>query len=222
MLNENDIYRDWKAARDPKSQISILAQLNAVKEEQIREVLIAECERRGEPVPPYLRIAGGSPKNRTGITYADLQRLVDEGKTDKEIAQFYGCSITTVRNKLKSFGIIRDTVSESPKSTTESAAQSNGDTKINGDNASEASAADIVKAVAELIAKAGRRAAKISLAADRTVGTYSISIELQDTASEQVAGYDNARQIIADEVSQFLQDAGFEEASKAVDCEFEL
>lgn len=34
--------------------------------------------------------------------------------------------------------------------------------------------------------------------------------------------YDNARQIIANEVSQFLQDAGFEDASKAVDCEFEL
>lgn len=30
------------------------------------------------------------------------------------------------------------------------------------------------------------------------------------------------RQTIIDEVSQFLQDAGFEEASKAVDCEFEL
>ena len=34
--------------------------------------------------------------------------------------------------------------------------------------------------------------------------------------------YDNARQTIANEVSQFLQDAGFEDASKAVDCEFEL
>lgn len=32
----------------------------------------------------------------------------------------------------------------------------------------------------------------------------------------------DARQTIANEVSQFLQDAGFEEASKAVDCEFEL
>lgn len=30
------------------------------------------------------------------------------------------------------------------------------------------------------------------------------------------------RQFIASEVSQFLLDAGFEEASKAVDCEFEL
>ena len=30
------------------------------------------------------------------------------------------------------------------------------------------------------------------------------------------------RQFIANEVSQFLQDAGFEEASKAVDCEYEL
>ena len=34
-------------------------------------------------------------------------------------------------------------------------------------------------------------------------------------------GY-SVRQFIANEVSQFLQDAGFEEASKAVDCEFEL
>lgn len=32
----------------------------------------------------------------------------------------------------------------------------------------------------------------------------------------------DARQTIANEISQFLQDAGFEEASKAVDCEFEL
>lgn len=40
--------------------------------------------------------------------------------------------------------------------------------------------------------------------------------------SERVTMYDNARQIIANEVSQFLQDAGFEDASKAVDCEFEL
>lgn len=34
--------------------------------------------------------------------------------------------------------------------------------------------------------------------------------------------YANERQTIANEVSQFLQDAGFEDASKAVDCEFEL
>lgn len=37
----------------------------------------------------------------------------------------------------------------------------------------------------------------------------------------EIKGY-SARQFIASEVSQFLQDAGFEEASKAVDCEFEL
>ena len=30
------------------------------------------------------------------------------------------------------------------------------------------------------------------------------------------------RQFIANEISQFLQDAGFEDASKAVDCEYEL
>ena len=40
--------------------------------------------------------------------------------------------------------------------------------------------------------------------------------------SERVTMYDNARQTIANEVSQFLQDAGFEDASKAEDCEFEL
>lgn len=30
------------------------------------------------------------------------------------------------------------------------------------------------------------------------------------------------RKFIANEISQFLQDAGFEDASKAVDCEYEL
>lgn len=32
----------------------------------------------------------------------------------------------------------------------------------------------------------------------------------------------STRQFIANEISQFLQDAGFEDASKAVDCEYEL
>lgn len=32
----------------------------------------------------------------------------------------------------------------------------------------------------------------------------------------------STRQFIANEISQFLQDAGFEEASKAIDCEYEL
>lgn len=50
----------------------------------------------------------------------------------------------------------------------------------------------------------------------------AIAVELQGAASEQVAEYDNARQTIANEVSQFLQDAGYEDASKAVDCEFDL
>lgn len=40
--------------------------------------------------------------------------------------------------------------------------------------------------------------------------------------TDQERQYDNVRQIIANEVSQFLQDAGFEAASKAVDCEFDL
>ena len=37
----------------------------------------------------------------------------------------------------------------------------------------------------------------------------------------QLSAY-STRQFIANEISQFLQDAGFEEASKAVDCEYEL
>lgn len=71
--------------------------------------------------------------------------------------------------------------------------------------------ADIKSAIVRLIEDASHRATKIKL-----------TIEVQGEASEPIDVYDNARQIIANEVSQFLQDAGFEDASKAVDCEFEL
>lgn len=38
---------------------------------------------------------------------------------------------------------------------------------------------------------------------------------------KQLSAY-STRQFIANEISQFLQDAGFEDASKAIDCEYEL
>lgn len=38
---------------------------------------------------------------------------------------------------------------------------------------------------------------------------------------KQLSAY-SARQFIANEISQFLQDVGFEDASKAIDCEYEL
>ena len=51
---------------------------------------------------------------------------------------------------------------------------------------------------------------------------FSAQFIVTNGEKSRVIMYDNARQIIANEVSQFLQDAGFEDASKAVDCEFEL
>lgn len=42
-----------------------------------------------------------------------------------------------------------------------------------------------------------------------------------NTGHRKELTYD-ARQTIANEISQFLQDMGYEDASKAVDCEFEL
>lgn len=175
-LNKEEIYREWKAAANPKSQVVILAQLNDVAEQEIRDVLIAECERRVEIVPPYLRVEKRTAKNRIGITYDDFIRMVNEGKSDREIAAFYGCSVVTVRNKRMNWGIIRGADSESSKPN------AGITTNVTRDCASEATGG----------------------------------------GSERVAMYDNARQTIANEVSQFLQDAGFEDASKAVDCEFEL
>lgn len=215
-LNKEEIYREWKAAADPKSQVVILAQLNDVAEQKIRDILIAECERRAENVPPYLRAEKRTAKNRIGITYDDFIRMVSEGKSDREIAAFYGCSVVTVRNKRMNWGIIRGADSESSKPNAGITAN------ITRDCASEAAVEGVAKAVAEFILKAQTRASKLSLNADHAAGTYSVTIEMAGEGSERVAMYDNARQIIANEVSRFLQDAGFEDASKAVDCEFEL
>ena len=82
--------------------------------------------------------------------------------------------------------------------------------------------ADIKSAIVGLIENTSHRATKISFGANSTAGTYKLTIEVQSVVPEHIAVYDNARQTIANEVSQFLQDAGFEDASKAVDCEFEL
>lgn len=52
-----------------------------------------------------------------------------------------------------------------------------------------------------------------------TVGESGLA---QRNLSNYLEHFQSTRQFIANEISQFLQDAGFEEASKAVDCEYEL
>lgn len=69
---------------------------------------------------------------------------------------------------------------------------------------------------------APHRVKKTSYAAKNEECAYELTVELQGAKQGNTAVYDNVRKTIANEVSQFLQDAGFEEASKAVDCEFDL
>ena len=43
---------------------------------------------------------------RIDISREELERLLTEGRTQQEIANYYGCSVDTVQRRIKSYGIV--------------------------------------------------------------------------------------------------------------------
>ena len=82
-MSESEIVSSYRTARDPKRQIGILAELNAVTPRVIREVL----EEAGElPMKPRSR-GGGRP---LGFDAGLARQMFEAGLTDEQISAKLG------------------------------------------------------------------------------------------------------------------------------------
>lgn len=82
-MSESEIVSSYRTARDPKRQIGILAELNAVTPREIREVL----EEAGELVLKPRSHGGGRPLS---FDAAAARQMFEAGLTDEEIARKLG------------------------------------------------------------------------------------------------------------------------------------
>ncbi len=94
--SDKDICDMYRHAADQKEQIRILAQLNACKENEIRDVL----ERNGiEPVGPRVVQHRTEPyKPWTIEEMVQLLYLVANGMTDKKLSEYFKRSETAISN----------------------------------------------------------------------------------------------------------------------------
>ena len=90
-MSESEIVSSYRTARDPKRQIGILAELNAVTPRVIREVL----EEAGElPMKPRSR-GGGRP---LGFDAGLARQMFEAGLTDEQISLETGIPLAYLDN----------------------------------------------------------------------------------------------------------------------------
>ena len=82
-MSESEIVSSYRTARDPKRQIGILAELNAVTPREIREVL----EEAGELMLKPRSHGGGRPLS---FDAAAARQMFEAGLTDEEMARKLG------------------------------------------------------------------------------------------------------------------------------------
>lgn len=99
-MTDGEIVNSYRLARDPRRQISVLAELNAVPPSVIREVL-AEA---GELVLKPRKTGGGRP---LGFDAAEARRLFDAGLSDKEMAEKLGTKVRNIQFWRQGQGLLR-------------------------------------------------------------------------------------------------------------------
>ena len=99
-MTDGEIVNSYRLARDPRRQIGVLAELNAVPPSVIRQVL-AEA---GELVLKPRKTGGGHP---LGFDAAEARRLFDAGLSDKEMAEKLGTKVRNIQFWRQGQGLLR-------------------------------------------------------------------------------------------------------------------
>ena len=99
-MTDGEIVNSYRLARDPRRQIGVLAELNAVPPSVIREVL-AEA---GELVLKPRKTGGGRPLS---FDAAEARRLFDAGMSDKEMAEKLGTKVRNIQFWRQGQGLLR-------------------------------------------------------------------------------------------------------------------
>lgn len=99
-MSESEIVSSYRTARDPKRQISILAELNAVTPREIREVL----EEAGALMLKPRSHGGGRP---LGFDAAAARQMFEAGLTDEQIGAKLGAKPRAILEWRRRQGLMR-------------------------------------------------------------------------------------------------------------------
>lgn len=99
-MTESEIVCSYRTARDPRRQIGILAELNAVTPRVIREVL----EEAGELEPKSRRHGGGRPLSFDAAT---ARQMFEAGLTDEQIGAKLGAKPRAIVEWRRRQGLMR-------------------------------------------------------------------------------------------------------------------
>lgn len=99
-MSESEIVSSYRTARDPRRQIGILAELNAVTPREIREVL----EEAGELAPKSRRHGGGRPLS---FDAAAARQMFEAGLTDEQIGAKLGAKPRAIVEWRRRQGLMR-------------------------------------------------------------------------------------------------------------------
>ena len=99
-MTESEIVCSYRTARDPRRQIGILAELNAVTPREIRKVL----EEAGELAPKSRRHGGGRP---LGFDAAAARQMFEAGLTDEQIGAKLGAKPRAIMEWRRRQGLVR-------------------------------------------------------------------------------------------------------------------
>ena len=109
MMPDDELTVMWRQAKDQREQVKILAELNGVSTAVMAEKLTALGCQLPELPAAWLR---GVPPLKAKDPIFDLDRasaLFAEGKSDLEIAEMLGCSVTQFAVWRRKNGLRRDT-----------------------------------------------------------------------------------------------------------------
>lgn len=99
-MTDGEIVNSYRLARDPRRQIGVLTELNAVPPSVIREVLAEAGELALKP----RKTGGGRPLS---FDAAEARRLFDAGMSDKEMAEKLGTKVRNIQFWRQGQGLLR-------------------------------------------------------------------------------------------------------------------
>ena len=102
IMAEADILKEYREAKDPRAQIKILADQNLVPAKVMREFIISKTGQA-----PAFRTTKRLPGcfRWTKENVDTVRRLAAQKKTDSDIAERIGVSVSSVRNARYAYGI---------------------------------------------------------------------------------------------------------------------
>ncbi len=164
-MTNSEIYREWKQAKDPKNQITIIADMEfRSKVKPVAAAIMEQCEVNDDDVPLYI-------KRMAGVDISeDLKTLVESGMTRRQIADDLGVSTVTVGNLLKE-----------AQSSQSADADKSGQRRTRSDSEKALASAppvmtEMVKVIAECAERLGRGEVIVSAYPD---GSYSVIWKLE-------------------------------------------